>query len=148
MKKQEMIEELKEYIERTMNECKDDIYKSILEYIYKKTDKMKKKEIPIYEYIMEAIREERLIYDFSERGGGLGIEKRFLSQTLASRFGIDAQYLKDSLPSYYGCCEREFPFAEILKSEFRDDLWNEYPELAEFLNKLADRLWSIYEYLK
>ncbi|MDW7973603.1 MAG: hypothetical protein RMI01_10485, partial [Thermodesulfovibrio sp.] len=107
MKKQEMIEELKEYIERTMNECKDDIYKSILEYIYKKTDKMKKKEIPIYEYIMEAIREERLIYDFS-RGGGLGIENRFLSQTLASRFGIDAQYLKDSLPLGYGCCEREF----------------------------------------
>ncbi|MDW7973472.1 MAG: hypothetical protein RMI01_09785 [Thermodesulfovibrio sp.] len=147
MKKQEMIEELREYIKKGIEECKDEVYLMILRYIYEKTENMKKRDIHIYEFIVEAIREERLIYEFS-RGGGLGIESRFLSNTLSDRFGIDNQYLKDSLPSYYGCCERDFPFAEVVASGFNNDLWDEYTDLAEFLDKLADKLWLIYEYLK
>lgn len=96
----------------------------------------------------EAKDNNLIYYNISRRGGGIGIYRKDLAELISKHFDIDVEWLAVRLPKYFGAgCNYLGGGVRgaIYPSDFDKSIYEEYPEIAEVLEEIADLAIEEYE---
>ena len=97
-----------------------------------------------------AEEEGKIHYNIGHRGGGIGINSRWLAFEIGGFVNedYDPYYLEARLPRYFGAgCNYLGGGVRgaIFPSDFDDAIWEEYPKIARLLEEIANLAVKKYE---